>query len=76
MLSVGDAEETVDKIDNAGSIFLGNLSSRVPGISRNKPHTVTRKNKACGGLSLESFMHTITPEDLRKDCFLPEMLLR
>lgn len=63
MLSVRDAEETVDKIDNAGSIFLGNWSPESAGdYLSGTNHTLPTygRTKACGGLSLESFMHTIT----------------
>jgi len=73
ILSVKEPVRTMERIENAGSIFLGNWSPESAGdYASGTNHTLPTygRTRACGGLSLESFMHTITIQELSPEGLL------
>ncbi len=70
MLSVRKPHKMADSVHNAGSVFLGNWSAESAGDYASGPnHTLPtgRRAVATGVISLESFMHTITIQELTKE---------
>ncbi|MDD2425893.1 MAG: histidinol dehydrogenase [Bacteroidales bacterium] len=70
MLSVKDAGRIADKVENAGSIFLGNWSPESAGdYLSGTNHTLPTygRTRACGGVILESFMHTVTIQEISRE---------
>jgi histidinol dehydrogenase len=73
ILSIKEPVRTMERIENAGSIFLGNWSPESAGdYASGTNHTLPTygRTRACGGLSLESFMHTITIQKLSPEGLL------
>jgi histidinol dehydrogenase len=73
ILSIKEPVRTMERIENAGSIFLGNWSPESAGdYASGTNHTLPTygRTRACGGLSLESFMHTITIQELSPEGLL------
>jgi len=73
MLSVSEPRKMAEGVYNAGSVFLGNWSAESAGDYASGPnHTLPtgRRAVATGGVSLESFMHTVTIQELTKEGLL------
>jgi histidinol dehydrogenase len=69
IINTADAEEVVDKIVNAGSVFLGNYSPEAIGdYASGTNHTLPTNGyaKSYAGVSLESFTKYITYQRLTK----------
>jgi histidinol dehydrogenase len=69
IINTADAEDVVDKIVNAGSVFLGNYSPEAIGdYASGTNHTLPTNGyaKSYAGVSLESFTKYITYQRLTK----------
>ncbi|MEX2588937.1 MAG: histidinol dehydrogenase [Chitinophagales bacterium] len=70
ILASKDCKHTADKIKNAGSVFLGNYSPESAGdYASGTNHTLPTNGfaKMYSGVSLSSFMKTITFQELTKE---------
>lgn len=70
ILSVKNAREVSEKIHNAGSIFLGNYSPESAGdYASGTNHTLPTgvATRAWSGITIHSFMKSITLQELSKD---------
>ncbi|HTF17304.1 MAG TPA: histidinol dehydrogenase [Chryseolinea sp.] len=70
IINTADAEQVVDKIINAGSVFLGNYSPEAIGdYASGTNHTLPTNGyaKSYAGVSLESFTKFITYQRLTKE---------
>ncbi|MEJ1241518.1 histidinol dehydrogenase [Chryseolinea sp. T2] len=70
IINTDDADDVVDKIRNAGSVFLGNYSPEAIGdYASGTNHTLPTNGyaKSYAGVSLESFCKFITYQRLTKD---------
>lgn len=70
ILSVNNPEEIAEKVTNAGSVFLGNYSPESAGdYASGTNHTLPTNGFAAAysGVSLDSFMKTITFQKLSKN---------
>jgi len=70
IINTADAEQVVDKIINAGSVFLGNYSPEAIGdYASGTNHTLPTNGyaKSYAGVSLESFTKYITYQRLTKE---------
>lgn len=67
IIATQDAEQLAEKIKNAGSVFLGNYSPEAAGDYASGTNHVLPTNgyaKAFSGISLDSFMKTVTFQKL------------
>ncbi len=67
ILAVENADETAEKITNAGSVFIGNYSCEAAGdYASGTNHTLPTNGyaRSCSGVSLDSFVKKITFQKL------------
>lgn len=73
VLSVKDPRQAAEKVINAGSVFLGNYTPEALGDYASGTNHILPTNgwaKACSGVSLESFMKTITFQEATREGLL------